>query len=57
MGIVPEQLKAVTLLKAKVVNIDGDPLSLNRVQVYIPSNGDYVENWDSRTDFPTWAFP
>lgn len=57
MGIIPEQLKSVTLLKAKVVNIDGDPLNLNRVQVYIPSYNDYVEDWDTRSDYPTYAFP
>ena len=57
MGLIQEQLKAVTLLKAKVVNVDGDPLDLNRVQVYIPSYSEYVEDWDTRSDFPTWAFP
>lgn len=57
MGILPEQLKSVTLLKAKVVNVDGDPLSLNRVQVYIPSYSEYVDWWETATEFPTWIFP
>ena len=57
MGILPEQLKSVTLLKAKVVNVDGDPLDLNRVQVYIPSYSEYVDWWDTATEYPTWIFP
>lgn len=57
MGILPDQLKSVTLLKAKVVNVDGDPLSLNRVQVYIPSYSEYVDWWETATEFPTWIFP
>lgn len=57
MGLLPEQLKSVTLLKAKVVNVDGDPLDLNRVQVYIPSYSEYVDWWETATEFPTWIFP